>query len=354
MEAAPRTVLFEPWGLGDALIAAATLREAPAEMALACQSRWHRLLRESLADVQPLNLLSADLAHIVSHRPSAPNSITDSTELVVSIRGDLRDWLAAQQRFPCAVIRMNGWLEFAARRSALVDRLYVSRWLRIRNRYAAWAELAGIPKEQINEGYAFRFRRGRPDLPVVIHIGAHWQSKQYPHVDRLRNLLEASGRQVRVVGGPGDRLPANVSESQVFRAADETLVQALRGAGLVIANDSGPMHLAALLGCATLLVARAASVEAWLPPGVQSIVAAETPRGHRPDRRYSSQVVLGGWPAPDAIIEGVRRAEARWNLGDLNTTPDPECLGREKARALHTIHKGKSTVNCKSTLTSET
>ncbi len=53
-------LLFEPWNLGDAFIAASIARTAPDRIVLACNSRWHEVLL--LASEGSLNLLPLDLA----------------------------------------------------------------------------------------------------------------------------------------------------------------------------------------------------------------------------------------------------------------------------------------------------
>ncbi len=152
-----RRVLFEPWGLGDALIAAATLRHLPADTALACHSRWHPLLRAALNDLPSLELIPVDLAYTSrSGQASELPAPLRGVEAVLSIRGDLRDWWAARRMFPRARIQITGWLEFIARRVAIVDHLYAAGWLSIASRYRCWSELAGIPFSQVKERYRAR------------------------------------------------------------------------------------------------------------------------------------------------------------------------------------------------------
>ncbi len=42
-----RVVFFEPWSLGDVMIAAAAARELAQPPAIACHSAWHPLLRRA-------------------------------------------------------------------------------------------------------------------------------------------------------------------------------------------------------------------------------------------------------------------------------------------------------------------
>ncbi len=58
-------ILFEPWNLGDAFIAAAIRFQDPARLTLACNSRWHPLIRAAAeADGISTNLIAADLDYV--------------------------------------------------------------------------------------------------------------------------------------------------------------------------------------------------------------------------------------------------------------------------------------------------
>jgi ADP-heptose:LPS heptosyltransferase len=94
----------------------------------------------------------------------------------------------------------------------------------------------------------------------------------------------------------------------VTRAADEALIEELRSAAQVITNDSGPMHVAAFLGCRTVALVRTSPIEEWAPPATQIVRAPATPRGYRPNRRYMSDDILPGWPPVAEIVAALRRA----------------------------------------------
>jgi hypothetical protein len=146
-------LLFEPWGLGDALIAARILRSHPdrATFTLACRSQWHELIR--LASNFPIALAPADLAY-TSRTRSGPfdlgnqathpqPNVTD----VYSIRGDLRDYYACHKLYPHASRHFAGWTAFAARRISPLNWLYSGQILEVQNRYQTWAKLLGLPWE---------------------------------------------------------------------------------------------------------------------------------------------------------------------------------------------------------------
>jgi len=61
---ADKLILFEPWNMGDALIAAAIALQNPARLALACNSRWHDLIRAAAEGLPAPELLTADVSYV--------------------------------------------------------------------------------------------------------------------------------------------------------------------------------------------------------------------------------------------------------------------------------------------------
>jgi hypothetical protein len=313
-EGAPVKILFEPWNLGDAIIAAAIARTAPGRMLLACNSTWHDAL--TLASGNALRLLPLDLPYVwrmdkkflalgkaVSLRQRVAAEGCRQME-VISIRGDVRDWLAARRIFRGASFRFSGWLPFCARKLSLLDLPFRAGRFPVRNRYRAWADAAGIPFSDIEHLYGIR-TAPEQDAAVVIHVGAQWRSKQYPHLAGLTELLQRTGRSVELVAGPADPLPPDITEQMVERPAWADLIRKLRSAGVVIANDSGPMHLAAFLGCRTIVLSRCSNIQEWLPPGVTALSSPSAPRGYRPVPGYWSDRVLADWPEPGNILASI-------------------------------------------------
>ncbi|MDQ3197722.1 MAG: hypothetical protein M3Q46_00815 [Verrucomicrobiota bacterium] len=301
---AGQTVFFEPWSLGDVMIAAAAWRERSEGAAIACHSMWHPLLRSALIETQSVNLIAVDLPYTTRRRGNpfdtghdAPIECNDEVGQVLSIRGDLRDLAAARKIFPRAQTRMNGWVRFLGRKSSVVNLPFSLGWMPVQNRYRSWADLAGVPYQSIEATYQRLQSEAPQNGQVAIHVGAQWRSKQYPDVVPLRDALRDVGRTVKILAGPSDPLPAGLDEKDVTRAKDAQLIEEFRSAGQVITNDSGPMHVAAFLGCPTLVLVRTSPIEEWAPPGVTIVRSPETPRGYRPDRQYMSDGVLTGWPA---------------------------------------------------------
>ena len=305
------TIYFEPWGLGDVLIAAAILRERPADSALACQSRWHPLLRSILPT--GVDLLAVELPYTTDSRRNtfdlgAIYPLVTSHCDALNIRGDIRDYRAARRLFPAATIRFSGWREFLPHYSRVFDVPYAAGWLTVRNHYVAWAELAGVAYEGLSSAYRQRQRITPNNRRVVIHAGAHWRAKQYPDVAALRQALQQKGYEVHIVIGPNDPLPPALNENDVARLVDQPLMNAFGAAQFVVTNDSSALHLAAWLGCRTLVIARAVNIAEWLPPAARFIASAKMPRGYRPDPRLTAGHVLGGWPQAEEVVEALLRS----------------------------------------------
>jgi hypothetical protein len=297
-------VLFEPWGLGDYIIALAVALHDPARLSLACNSRWHETIR-SVAQGLPLpELIAVDLGYgsrfqdksLQTHAPILRNRSTK----VLSIRGDLRDYFAARRFFPDSTIRMTGWVPFMAKRSTIVDVPFSKGWLAVTSRYKAWASLAGVEWSAVEDFYQQK-QPLQKNRSVVVHVGAQWRSKQYPRVAELTEILRRTYT-VRVVAGPGDPLPEGILERDVSRLVNGDLVKALASSSHVIANDSGPMHVAALLRCRTLVVANHSALKEWLPPRVVAVEADPQP-GHRPREYRPSDISFDGWPTPQEVAE---------------------------------------------------
>jgi lipopolysaccharide heptosyltransferase II len=91
---------------------------------------------------------------------------------------------------------------------------------------------------------------------AVLMPGTNWETKRWP-VERFAALVaplrERFGLESVVAGGPGDAaLAAPIEQAGGINLAGKTtlrqLVALLERAALVVANDSGPMHIAAALG----------------------------------------------------------------------------------------------------------
>ena len=128
---------------------------------------------------------------------------------------------------------------------------------------------------------------------VVLNPGAGWGAKQWPaqHFGELAARLKARGLRVLLNYGPGEeplvRRAAQASHGAalpLFTSIGE-LVALLRRAHLFVGGDTGPLHLAALLGVPTVALFGPTDPERNGPywPGCRILrdTASETNYSHR-------------------------------------------------------------------------
>lgn len=312
-----KPILYEPWGLGDAVIAARVASLRPGKYRLACQKKWHSLL-EDIFD-NKIDFEAVEPAYTERDRNSAfdfsgttSNTILDRTSIpLYSIRGDIRDWMGAKKLFPNSQRTFTGWFAFFARRISILDFPFHFGIFEIRNRYQAWAKLLKIDwneviQDQQEKITSFKARQENLDpssLPVSIHIGAQWKSRQYPHVLELVKKMKEKGIHYQILAGPKDSLPYEVNENLVLRCQGSELLEAIQKSKLFLTNDSGPMHVASAVGCPTFGIARVTQIQEWLPPLGNSIKSPKMPKGYAPDSRYASDAIIEEWPNPDEITD---------------------------------------------------
>jgi ADP-heptose:LPS heptosyltransferase len=144
----------------------------------------------------------------------------------------------------------------------------VFQWLGVRR------EIAPALRYEQHEKEAARIReklKGRPY--VVIHPASlmstkRWDPQRFAEVGRD---LASRGFTIVVTSGPGEESVA----AQVASGIDRTVIllgltipelaELLRGARLYLGNDSGPMHLAAAVGTATVAVWGSSDSRRWHP-----------------------------------------------------------------------------------------
>lgn len=99
--------------------------------------------------------------------------------------------------------------------------------------------------------------------PVLIHPGAGWRNKEYPagRWGRVAAAIHAAtGLEVGVLAGPGEGALADAVLAaagvghRVAAPTLESLAGRLRGTRLLLAGDTGPLHLARALGTGVLCV----------------------------------------------------------------------------------------------------
>jgi len=310
-----KRILFEPWALGDALIAASALALRPDQFVLVCQNKWHPIILDAVGSAKALDLVGIETSYEAKLKKSGVACTIDDRFKefdgcpVYSIRGDLRDYYLARTIFRNSAVHMNGWIPFFARKVALFDLPFRYGLFEAKNRYRMWMDLLKIDCSEL-QGYYRSLAAGRESTgTAAIHIGAQWKSKQFPAVRKLAALLRESGKGVEILSGEGDPLPEGVSASQVRVVMGRELVARLREYDFVVANDSGPMHLAALLGVPTVAVGCSSNLDCWAPPSVLKVSAEKMPKGYAPVSDYFSEQDAKGWPAPEKIVEILRNRE---------------------------------------------
>lgn len=135
-----------------------------------------------------------------------------------------------------------------------------------------------------------RLRSVNPPFPpakagvVLVHPGGGSRAKCWPLESFLSvaRRVEAAGRPVVFVVGPVELDAWPRRDLDVIRSefpllspggADE-LAEALAGAAVLLSNDSGPAHLAALLGTPTVTLFGATPAAVWRPVGPAARVIA--------------------------------------------------------------------------------
>lgn len=150
----------------------------------------------------------------------------------------------------------------------------------------------GVPDSLRDHGRAVLHAVGSDAGGVVIHPGSGSRDKCWPRPSFLNVARQLAERGVPVcflVGPvelewwPDTDLAMLKRQFPVLRGPEpDALCAALAAAAGVIANDSGPGHLAALLGTRTLALFGPTSATVWQPLGANVCVLAGDPRT-RPD-----------------------------------------------------------------------
>ena len=126
----------------------------------------------------------------------------------------------------------------------------------------------------------------------------HKHDKRWPGFPELTRRLAAQGLTVVVCPGPGEAAVAlrDHPQAQVLQALPlDAYAALLQGSRLVVANDTGPGHIAAASGAPLLSVLGPTKVEQWRPWGSQVSVLSARPH----------------WPTVDAVHAAVNTRLAR-------------------------------------------
>lgn len=126
----------------------------------------------------------------------------------------------------------------------------------------------------------------------------HKQNKRWPGFPALVERLAAAGHTLVICPGPGEELAearSRYPQAQVVEALPlDAYAALLRGSRLVLANDTGPGHIAAAVGAPLLSVLGPTKVDQWRAwgPTVRLLTAAQ------------------GWPEVEQVLAAAEQALA--------------------------------------------
>ena len=239
-------------------------------------------------------------------------------DLVIDLQGLFRSgWMAWQTRAPIRIgysmAREGGWAFYTHR----VPGTPLS--MQAVERYLKMADALGLGREPVE----FVFATNDADrasvaakLPpmaagarfAVLLPGTNWATKRWPveHFAALvQPIRERFGFETIVAGGPGDaELAAHIAApSLAGKTSLRELVALLERADLVIANDSGPMHIAAALGRPLVALYGPTSASRTGPHGrMESVLSVDIPCAPCYSRKCSHQSCLR-WITPEMVLK---------------------------------------------------
>ena len=249
-------------------------------------------------------------------------------DLVLDLQGLFRSgWLAWQTR---AAVRVG----FAnAREMAPVfythrvevgdgDQHAIERYLKLARAVGCEGEASFEFIADESDRQSVRQKIGHDRPYAVLLPGTNWPTKRWP-VERFAALAwalrERLGLESVVAGGAGDI--ALGERIGVLNLAGKTslreLVALLEGAQLVVANDSGPMHIAAALGRPLVAVFGPTNPLRTGPYGrMDSVVRLDMPCSPCYSRRCSHQSCLQ-WLGIESVVQLAQTQIEQWQRREL-------------------------------------
>jgi ADP-heptose:LPS heptosyltransferase len=149
---------------------------------------------------------------------------------------------------------------------------------------AALAKFGGAVPAYANETFALNASTPPQAFPaagaILLHPGSGSPAKNFErsfYAGLASDLSKDSGLKVKIVLGPAEE-----GDSGFYRERFEVLTPAsplalahlLAVAALFVGNDSGPAHVAALLGTPTVALFRDTKPEAWCPRGPAAVACS--------------------------------------------------------------------------------
>lgn len=153
--------------------------------------------------------------------------------------------------------------------------------------------LAGAPALRLS------IAPGETPRDVILHPGSGAKRKNWP-LDRFKALaraLEQSGRSVTWCTGPAEE-DFDLSGSLLRTDFLETLAGELAASRIYVGNDSGISHLAAAVGCRTIVIFGPKDPRIWAPRGENVTVVQGQP-----------------WPEVAAVLRATDMASRNRSIG---------------------------------------
>lgn len=175
---------------------------------------------------------------------------------------------------------------------------------------------------------------------AVLMPGTNWLTKRWP-ADRFGQLGEMLERRLglrAVLAGGPDALALAPHLPSALNLAGKTdlkgLVALLEGASLVVANDSGPMHIAAALGVPLVAVYGPTNPVRTGPFGrMDSVIRLDMPCSPCYSRRCSHTSCMN-WLGAERVFEAAQRQLLANNTSQFRApTGTAEGAGRQTGRA---------------------
>jgi heptosyltransferase-1 len=206
-------------------------------------------------------------------------------DLVVDLQGLLRSGLITMaSRAPARIgfteAREGSTFFYTAKVRGGKDLHAVDRYLKIAAALGCEADGSAFPLPLIKESDSW-VKAFKSDLKeyIVLVPGARWATKIWPaeNFGKVASLVQVPSL---VVGSRADRGIADkvveASRGRAVSVAGKTslmeLIEIMRGAKLVISNDSGPMHIAAALGVPVVAIFGPTSPERTGPYGGPHVI----------------------------------------------------------------------------------
>ncbi|HMK57041.1 MAG TPA: lipopolysaccharide heptosyltransferase I [Dissulfurispiraceae bacterium] len=185
---------------------------------------------------------------------------TEQYDIVIDLQGLLRSGLItkatrAPVRIGFAEAREGSSLFYTHRVKGGGDLHAVDRYLKVVSALGFDERDVRFPMPLVRESERIEQFKGKIGDYAVIVAGARWNTKRWP-AEQFARLAASLDMTSVVVGGAADRDLSKAIEKQskgkAISMAGETgiddLIWLIRGARLMISNDSGPMHIAAACG----------------------------------------------------------------------------------------------------------